>query len=65
MASRTLAGKARQTRFLNARDRVELNWETTPRQPAAGVTSAPVKVRDPEMQRLIAAAIAKRKETHQ
>ena len=52
-ARRAKAGRAR------ALERVELNQPTTPRI-AAGITSMAIKTQDPELRRLIDAAIAER-----
>lgn len=43
-----------------ALERMELRETSTPRVPAAGVTSFPVKAQDETIRRLIEAALAKR-----
>lgn len=40
--------------------RLDLREESSPRKPAAGATSACVKVIDPELERMIAAALERR-----
>lgn len=46
----------------SALKRMEIEAPTSPRRSAAGATSAPVKVEDPALRRLIDAALAKRRE---
>ena len=41
-----------------ALSRAELGWPTTPRRPAAGVTSMAVKAEDPAIRAMIDAAMA-------
>lgn len=52
-----LRARAARSRALN---RTELRYASEPRAPAQGSTSFPVKVVDPEVQRMIDEALAKR-----
>ena len=52
-----LIARERRQRALN---RTELRYASEPRAPAQGSTSFPVKVIDPEVQRMIDEALAKR-----
>lgn len=53
-----LRARAARSRALN---RTELRYASEPRAPAQGSTSFPVKVVDPEVQRMIDEALAKRR----
>jgi hypothetical protein len=53
-----LRARAARSRALN---RTELRYASEPRAPAQGSTSFPVKVIDPEVQRMIDEAIAKKR----
>lgn len=52
-----LIARERRQRALN---RTELRYASEPRRPASGSTSFPVKVVDPDVQRMIDEALAKR-----
>lgn len=53
-----LIARERRQRALN---RTELRYASEPRAPAQGSTSFPVKVIDPEVQRMIDEALAKKR----
>jgi hypothetical protein len=53
--------KAARAKRSSALARLELDWKTVPRKPAASPTAMAVKAEDPEVRRLIDEALARRR----